>query len=64
MDKPNPFKLIEPTDPCPPRLKREIVSEIDLIRNAITVIDVFIGDLFSTASTLANPPHLHEKEEK
>ncbi|MCX6214186.1 hypothetical protein [Spirosoma sp.] len=57
METTNPFKEIEPDDICPPHLQHELVTEIDLIRNAITVIEIYIGDLFSLASVLANPPN-------
>lgn len=55
METPNPFKELEPDDVCPPHLKAELVSEIDLIRNAITIIDLYVGDLFGLASVLVNP---------
>ena len=58
METTNPFKQLEPDDLCPPHLKTELVSEIDLIRTAVTVIDLYIGDLFALASALVNPPHL------
>lgn len=56
MENANPFKELEPDATCPPHLKTELVSEIDLIRNAITVIELYVGDLFGLASVLANPP--------
>ncbi|GAB3943550.1 hypothetical protein GCM10028805_09940 [Spirosoma harenae] len=52
----NPFKELESDAVCPPHLKTELVSEIELIRNAVTLVDVYIGDLFALASTLVNPP--------
>ena len=55
METPNPFKELEPDDVCPPHLKAELVSEIDLIRNAITIIELYVGDLFGLASVLVNP---------
>ncbi|GAB2528397.1 hypothetical protein [Spirosoma aerophilum] len=58
MENPNPFKELESDAICPPHLKNELVSEIDLIRNAITIVEVYIGDLFGLASVLANPPQL------
>ena len=51
----NPFKIIEPTDDCPPHLKDQIVSEIDLIRNALKVVELYSGDLFSSLSVLLSP---------
>lgn len=58
METPNPFKELESDDICPPNLKNELVTEIDLIRNAITIIEVYVGDLFGLASVLANPPQV------
>ncbi len=56
METPNPFKELESDAICPPHLKDELVSEIDLIRNVIAVIDLYVGDLFGLASALVNPP--------
>jgi hypothetical protein len=56
MENSNPFKNLESEATCPPHLKNELVSEIDLIRNVITIIEVYIGDLFGLASVLASPP--------
>ena len=44
----NPFKSIEPDAVCPPHLKTELISEIDLIRNALQVVELYSGDLFAT----------------
>ncbi|WP_420147131.1 hypothetical protein [Spirosoma sp.] len=55
METLNPFKEIEPDAVCPPHLKNELVSEIDLIRNAVTIIELYVGDLFGLASVLVNP---------
>lgn len=44
----NPFKVIEPADVCPPNVKAELVSEIDLIRNALQVVELYSSDLFAT----------------
>lgn len=48
----NPFKLIEPDANCPPHLREQIVSEIDLIRNALTVVELYTGDLFGAISAM------------
>ena len=48
----NPFKELEPDVVCPPHIKTAIVSEIDLIRNTIMIIDLYVGDLFNVASAL------------
>lgn len=55
METPNPFKELESDAVCPPHLKDELVSEIDLIRNVITLVDVYIGDLFDLAAVLVDP---------
>ena len=52
----NPFKTIEPTDNCPPHLKQQIVSEIDLIRNVLNIVELYSGDLFGSITTLLSPP--------
>ncbi|AKD57223.1 hypothetical protein [Spirosoma radiotolerans] len=64
METPNPFKEFESDAVCPPHLKNEIVSEIDLIRNAITLVDVYIGDLFDLAAVLADPLLIMPTEKK
>lgn len=46
------FKEIELPDSCPPNVKEELISEIDLIRNSLSVVEVYVDDLFSVASTL------------
>lgn len=58
METQNPFKELESDAICPPHLKTELVSEIDLIRNAITVIELYVGDLFGLASALVNQPYV------
>ncbi len=47
----NPFKEMEPDATCPPHLKKEIVSEIDLIRNSLQVVEVYAYDIFSAFTT-------------
>lgn len=51
----NPFKLIEPDDDCPPHLKEQLVSEIDLIRNTLKIVELYSGDLFGSISVLLTP---------
>jgi hypothetical protein len=46
----NPFKLIEPDATCPAAVKEAVISEIDLIRNALSVVELYTGDLFGTVS--------------
>ena len=55
MKTPNPFLELESDAECPPHLKAEIISEIDLIRDIATVLELYIGDLFGVASVLASP---------
>ncbi len=47
MNDKNPFKDMEPDASCPPYLKDELVSEIDLIRNALQVVEVYGYDIFA-----------------
>ena len=58
MEHPNPFLAMEPDANCPPELKNGLVAEIDLIRNVITVIDLYVGGFVNSAVVLANPPIL------
>lgn len=51
MENPNPFKQIEPDAECPPHLKTEIFSEIDLIRNSLQVVEVYAYDIFTAFTT-------------
>lgn len=48
----NPFKLIEPEEHCPPHLQGQIVSELDSIRNALTVVELYSGDLFGSITAM------------
>ena len=52
----NPFKQIEPDVTCPPYLKDQIISELDLIRNTLKVVELYSGDLFGTLSAVLTPP--------
>ncbi len=51
MNESNPFKAMEPDVRCPPHLKNEIISEIDLVRNALQVVEVYGYDIFSVFTT-------------
>lgn len=51
----NPFKQIEQDGFCPPGLKNEIVSEIDLIRNSLLVVDVYVDELIGVFMALVTP---------
>ena len=48
----NPFKQIEPDAICPPHLQEQIVSEIDVIRNTLRVVELYTGDLFGALSAM------------
>ncbi len=43
-DKENPFKLLEPDGQVPEHIKKALVSEIDSIRNASSIVQLFVGD--------------------
>lgn len=55
METQNPFKQLEPDATCPEHLKTELISEIDIIRNLGTILEIYVGDLLGVASVLANP---------
>jgi hypothetical protein len=40
----NPFKLLEPNGHVPEHLKKALVSEIDSIRNASAIVELFVGN--------------------
>ncbi|GAB3333407.1 hypothetical protein GCM10027299_40890 [Larkinella ripae] len=46
------FKEIELPDTCPPNVKAELVSEIDLIRNSLSVVAVYVDDFLGVVSIL------------
>lgn len=52
----NPFKQIEPNASCPPEVKEALLSEIDVIRNALKVAEFYTGDLFAVMAALLTPP--------
>lgn len=43
----NPFKYTDPNEQVPERLKKALVSEIDTIRNASNIIQLFVGDFIN-----------------
>ncbi|WP_040006496.1 hypothetical protein [Fibrisoma limi] len=47
MENTNPFKALEPDASCPPYLKQEVISEIDMIRNSLQVVEVYAYDIFA-----------------
>ncbi|MFC5411283.1 hypothetical protein ACFPMF_18320 [Larkinella bovis] len=57
----NVFKEIELPDACPPNVKDELVSEIDLIRNSLSVVGVYVDDLVGVASALVSVFNLPAK---
>lgn len=54
MNPTNPFKEMEPDVSCPPNLKGEIISEIDLIRNSLQVVEMYAYDIFSVLILFLN----------
>ena len=48
----NPFKQLESDAVCPPHLKDELVSEIDIIRNTLSVVELYTGDFFEALSVM------------
>jgi len=58
------FKQIEPTELCPPNIQVELISEIDIIRNSLQVVELYIGDFLNVISSLytltVTPPSSHE----
>lgn len=48
----NSFKQIESDESCPPAVREAIVAEIGLIRNTLSVVELYTGDLFATISAL------------
>ncbi len=44
----NPFKVLESEAQVPEELKKALVSEIDTIRNASTLIELFVGNFINT----------------
>ena len=55
MEKSNSFKDLESDSMCPPHIKLELVTEIDLIRNSIKVVELYVGDFLGLLSVLVNP---------
>lgn len=52
----NPFKHIESDTECPGHIKTELVSEIDMIRNTLQIVELYAGDLFNVLSIVASLP--------
>ena len=52
----NLFKHIEPDDQCPEHIRTELVSEIDMIRNTLQVVELYAGDLFNVLSIVISLP--------
>lgn len=60
----NVFKEIELPDRCPPNVKEELISEIDLIRNSLAVVEMYVHNLFNVTSTLVSITELPGKLKK
>lgn len=58
------FKEIEPKDVCPPHIQKELISDIEAIRNGLQIVDLYVGDFLSVISALfalpINSPTTHE----
>jgi len=50
----NPFQELDPDAVCPPKLRGEIFSEIDLIRNSLQLVELFGYDIFLAFTTFVN----------
>jgi hypothetical protein len=50
----SPFKTIEPQGVVPENLKRSINSEVDLIRHASSMVELFVGHFIGTVSSSFN----------
>lgn len=44
----SPFKILESDAQVPDELKKSLVSEIDTIRNASTLLELFVGNFINT----------------
>lgn len=47
-DSENPFKLLESDAQVPEQLKKALVSEIDTIRNASSLVELFVGNFVNS----------------
>ncbi|WP_234736638.1 hypothetical protein [Tellurirhabdus bombi] len=50
----DPFQELEPDVSCPPQLKDELISEIDTIRNSLTVVELYASDFLKVTTTFLN----------
>ncbi len=50
MPEENPFKLLESDAQVPKHLKKALVSEIDTIRNATSLIELFVGNFVNAVA--------------
>ena len=50
MPEENPFKLLESDAQVPEHLKKALVSEIDTIRNATSLIELFVGNFINAVT--------------
>jgi hypothetical protein len=60
-EKENPFKLIESNGQVPEHLKKALVSEIDTIRNAFTLIELFVGNFINALTASLSNGTEHKK---
>lgn len=51
MPNENPFKLIETDAQVPKYLKKALISEIDTIRNASSLVELFVGNFVNVITS-------------
>lgn len=51
----NPFLEIDPEESAPEGLKQALTSEIDVIRNAIEIVRLYVDFLFPAIGAVASP---------
>ena len=53
----NTFKEIDADEFAPKRLKNEILSEVNTLRNTMELVSLFVGRIVQTVGTaISNPP--------
>lgn len=52
---PNPFLDIDPDEKAPERLKKSLTSEIDIIRNSIEIVRLYVDFFFPAIGAIASP---------
>ena len=53
----NSFQEIDANETAPKRLKNEVLSEVNSLRNTMELVSLFIGRIIQTVGTaVSNPP--------